>query len=226
MRIELIKTFQFEAAHARGGKLHGHSYVIDITCAGECDETLGWLVDYGEISNAFDPIYRALDHRKLEDVDGLDDVSLSGVEGWVTARIAHIIPFFQSVRVRIVGNCTFALHRLDRPGAFGEPARLRFGFESAHFLPKVPAEHKCRRMHGHSFQVDIAAAQRNDLEPHLRPVYDALDRQCLNGIAGLENATSERIAQWIWKRLSPVGCGLHSVTVAETCTARCVYRGE
>ncbi len=44
MHIELIKTFQFEAAHSRGGTLHGHSYIVDIKCAGKCDERLGWLV--------------------------------------------------------------------------------------------------------------------------------------------------------------------------------------
>ncbi|NUM54797.1 MAG: 6-carboxytetrahydropterin synthase [Candidatus Hydrogenedentes bacterium] len=226
MRVELIKTFQFEAAHARGGKLHGHSYVVDIKCAGDCDDQLGWLVDYGEITDAFDPIYRALDHRRLEDVDGLTESSLAGVERWLTARLTGLIPFFDSVRVRIAGDCVFTPMRIETADAFGEPARIRFGFESAHFLPNVPLEHKCRRMHGHSFRVEVAANRLNELEPHLRAVYDALDRRCLNEIAGLENATSEQVARWIWNCLAPRSCELGSVTVAETCTARCVYRGE
>ena len=225
MRVELIKTYQFEAAHSRGGKLHGHSYIIEIKCAGKCDARLGWLVDYGDITNAFDPIYRMLDHWRLEDVEGLQDTSIAGVEAWLHARLSGVVPQYHSVRVRIGGDCAFTARHVMERDAFGEPGRVRFGFESAHFLPNVPAEHKCRRMHGHSFQVEVAADDLPALEPSLRSVYDALDRKCLNEIAGLENATSEQVARWIWNRLLPDVNGLHSVTVAETCTARCVYRG-
>jgi len=30
-----------------------------------------------------------------------------------------------------------------------------FSVEAAHFLPNVPEDHKCRRLHGHSFQIEI-----------------------------------------------------------------------
>ena len=226
MRVELVKTFQFEAAHAPAGRLHGHSYVVEIKCAGECDERLGWLVDYGEITDAFDPLYRALDHRRLEDVNGLGDTSIAGVETWLTSRLTGVVPRFHSVRVHIGGDCAFAAQRVSECDAFGEPPRVRFSFESAHYLPNVPVDHKCRRMHGHSFRVEAASKRLEALEPVLREVYDALDRRCLNEIAGLENATSEQVARWIWDHAQPRASGLISVTVAETCTARCVYRGE
>ncbi|MCC6794365.1 MAG: 6-carboxytetrahydropterin synthase [Candidatus Hydrogenedentes bacterium] len=225
MHVELIKTFQFEAAHSRGGVLHGHSYVVEIKCAGTCDARFGWLVDYGDITEAFDPIYRKLDHWRLEEVEGLADTSIAGVEAWLHARLTEVLPKYHSVRVHIGGDCAFTARHIVERDVFGEPARVRFGFESAHFLPNVPAEHKCRRMHGHSFQVEVAAGDLPALEPSLRSVYDALDRKCLNEIAGLENATSEQVARWIWDRLRLDVHDLHSVTVAETCTARCVYRG-
>ena len=225
MRVELVKAFQFEAAHAHGGRLHGHSYVVEIKCVGDCDARLGWLVDYGKIADAFDPLYRALDHRRMEDVDGLTDTSLADIEAWLTQRLAGTVPFFHSVRVRIAGDCTFAARRIEERNAFGEADRLRFGFESAHYLPNVPADHKCRRMHGHSFRVDVAAENMDVLGPVLREVYNALDRQCLNEIAGLENATSEQVARWIWEYVHPSDARITSVTVAETCSARCVYRG-
>ncbi len=226
MRVELVKTFQFEAAHARGGRPHGHSYVVEIKCAGECDERLGWLVDYGEITDAFDPLCRALDHRRLEDVEGLSDTSIAGVETWLTRQMTGVVPRFHSVRVHIAGDCAFVAKRVSERDAFGEPPRVRFGFESAHYLPNVPVDHKCRRMHGHSFRVEVAAKRLEALEPVLREVYDALDRRCLNEILGLDNATSEQVARWIWDYARPRASGLISVTVAETCTARCVYRGE
>ncbi len=110
-------------------------------------------------------------------------------------------------------------------------------FEAAHRLPRLPQAHKCRRLHGHSFQVEIAVA--GECDPRLgwvmdyadiarafRPIWERLDHRYLNQVAGLENPTSEHLAAWIWRRLKPKLPLLTEVVVAETCTARCVYRGE
>lgn len=227
MRVELIKTYQFEAAHSLGGKLHGHSYIVDILCEGSCDKRLGWLVDYGEITAAFDPYYRMLDHNRLENVDGMTDTSLLCIQLWLNKRLRKTVPHFRSAKVRIVGDCKFAPRELHASESHVDSPHLRFWFESAHYLPNVPEDHKCRRMHGHSFCVDVATnGKLRDLEPYLENVYHSLDRQCLNNVPGLENATSEQIARWIWDVLVLRTPSLRSVTVAETCTARCVYRGN
>ena len=114
--------------------------------------------------------------------------------------------------------------------------RKSFQFEAAHLLPNVPPGHKCRRLHGHSFQIEIAVG--GDCDPRLgwlvdyadlaeafRPLWEQLDHHYLNEIEGLENPTSENLAAWIWTRLRPHLPLLTEVVVAETCTARCVYRG-
>jgi len=112
-----------------------------------------------------------------------------------------------------------------------------FALECAHRLPRVPADHKCARMHGHSFLVTVKVAGEVDertgwlqdyaeLARAFAPVHDALDHRCLNDVQGLENPTSEVLARWIWERLEKGLPLLAAVTVAETCTARCVYRGE
>ena len=112
--------------------------------------------------------------------------------------------------------------------------RKTFPFEAAHLLPHLPKSHKCRRLHGHSFSVDIVVAGNRDpklgwvmdyadISAAFKPVWDRLDHRYLNEIPGLENPTSENIAVWIWRKLKPK---LPLLTVvAETCTARCVYRG-
>jgi 6-pyruvoyltetrahydropterin/6-carboxytetrahydropterin synthase len=113
----------------------------------------------------------------------------------------------------------------------------QFGFESAHSLPNVAEDHKCRRVHGHSFRVAIRVEgpvggetgwvmDFADLKAAVRPTIEALDHRYLNDIEGLENPTSERIAIWIWERIEPGLPGLSAVEVHETCTSACTYRGE
>lgn len=111
-----------------------------------------------------------------------------------------------------------------------------FIFEAAHRLPNVPADHKCARLHGHSFHVEIHVdgplekhtgwvCDFADIKTAFQPMYDQLDHHYLNEIEGLENPTSELIAQWIWNGLRPILRGLHTIVVRETCTSGCVYNG-
>ena len=65
-----------------------------------------------------------------------------------------------------------------------------------------------------------------EISQAFKPLWEQLDHHYLNEIEGLENPTSERVALWIWARLRPSLPLLKEVVVAETCTARCVYRGE
>lgn len=112
-----------------------------------------------------------------------------------------------------------------------------FQFEAAHYLPNVPKEHKCSRLHGHSFVVRIEVTSEidpitgwvmdfADLKKAFQPLYHRLDHHYLNDIPGLENPTSELLARWIWQRLKPSLPILSAIRVKETCTAGCVYRGE
>lgn len=105
-----------------------------------------------------------------------------------------------------------------------------FQLEAAHRLPHVPEGHKCARLHGHSFRVEIHVSGEPDprlgwvmdfaeLKRAFQPLYDQLDHHYLNDIEGLENPTSEMLARWIWQRLEPRLAGLDKVVVHETCTS-------
>ncbi len=111
-----------------------------------------------------------------------------------------------------------------------------FTFEAAHRLPHVPEGHKCSRLHGHSFRVEIVCEGEIDpksgwlldfseIKTAFGPLYERLDHRYLNEIEGLENPTAENIACWIWGQLKPALPSLSLVRVAETCTARCEFRG-
>jgi 6-pyruvoyltetrahydropterin/6-carboxytetrahydropterin synthase len=111
-----------------------------------------------------------------------------------------------------------------------------FSFEAAHRLPHVPAGHKCARLHGHSFRVEIHVSgpvdpelgwvmDFADVKAAFAAVHDALDHRYLNEVPGLENPTSEHLAVWVWDRLAESGLPLSRVVVRETCTVGCVYEG-
>ena len=111
-----------------------------------------------------------------------------------------------------------------------------FQFEAAQTLPNAPENHKCRRMHGHSFKVEISVEGEVDPAPGwvydhariseaMKPLLQQLDHSYLNEIAGLENPTIENMAAWFWRKLEPLCPGLCEIVVHETRTARCVYRG-
>jgi 6-pyruvoyltetrahydropterin/6-carboxytetrahydropterin synthase len=111
-----------------------------------------------------------------------------------------------------------------------------FRFDAAHQLPHVPAGHKCGRLHGHTYRVEVHitgpvdpaagwVADFGDVASAFQPLHAQLDHNYLNEIPGLENPTSEVLAQWIWARLQPA-LPLSAVVVRETCTSGCIYRGE
>jgi 6-pyruvoyltetrahydropterin/6-carboxytetrahydropterin synthase len=109
-----------------------------------------------------------------------------------------------------------------------------FRFEAAHALRDLPEGHKCRRMHGHSYRVDIHAAGEPDehgwvvdfgrIREVVEPVLDALDHRVLNEVPGLEHSTCERLCEYLWDRIAPELPQLAGVTVWESDTSRCVYR--
>jgi 6-pyruvoyltetrahydropterin/6-carboxytetrahydropterin synthase len=112
-----------------------------------------------------------------------------------------------------------------------------FSIEAAHRLPNVPPGHKCARLHGHSFRIEVHVRgpvdagsgwvmDYADIKAAFAPLFEQLDHRYLNEVDGLDNPTSELLARWIFRRLRPALPGLHRVVVHETCTAGAACTAE
>ena len=112
-----------------------------------------------------------------------------------------------------------------------------FGFDAAHRFDAFPEGHPNRRMHGHSFQVEVAVRGTPDLtsgfvveftqfERICGTLRDTLDHQVLNEIEGLEQPSLERLSIWIWEQLTEKVPSLIRVTVRRDSRGQsCTYRG-
>ncbi len=112
-----------------------------------------------------------------------------------------------------------------------------FTIEAAHRLPNLPDDHKCSRLHGHSFTIEVHVSgdvdetmgwvmDFADISGVIKPIFERLDHRYLNEIEGLENPTSENLAKWLWYNIKPKLPLLSSIVMKETCTSGCVYTGN
>ncbi|MBA4072300.1 MAG: 6-carboxytetrahydropterin synthase QueD [Gemmatimonas sp.] len=115
-------------------------------------------------------------------------------------------------------------------------AYCEFSIAAGRRLTGVPTDHPCARVHGHTFRVRLTVSGPVDaasgfvidfaeVQRAFAPLYDALDHRFLNDLPGLENPTSERLAIWIWNRLTGHLPRLTAVEITETGASGVVYRG-
>jgi 6-pyruvoyltetrahydropterin/6-carboxytetrahydropterin synthase len=169
----------------------------------------------------------ALDYVDLNTV--IDQPTDENLARWIRGSLP--VPRMERVAVQSTSRQGI---RLDREGR----ARVwrRYRFEAAHYLPHVPAGHKCGRMHGHGFEVILHAQQAiasptqstayDNLDVAWAPVKLELDHQCLNQVAGLDNPTSELISSWIWHKVKPAFPHLCGVSVFETSSCGSSFDGN
>src|SRR5687768_28266 len=115
--------------------------------------------------------------------------------------------------------------------------KKEYRFEAAHYLPRVPPGHKCARMHGHSYRVELEVSGPVDpatgwlidfaaIDDAWAPLFARLDHRTLNEVPGLDNSTCENLAAYVWNEVRRSVPQLSAVRIWETTDACCIYRGE
>ena len=112
MRVRLTKTFHFEAAHDlptfpdghKCRRLHGHSFRFDVVVEGEVEPAKGYLIDYGDIKKAADPIVKQLDHYYLNEIEGLSNPTSEIIAKWLWDKLKPALPML--VLITVYETCT------------------------------------------------------------------------------------------------------------------------
>ena len=106
--MEIFKEFRFEAAHRlpnvpvghKCHRLHGHSFLVRIAVSGNLGPTSGWLMDFADITEKWQPLHQKLDHYYLNEVEGLENPTSEVLARWIWTRLKPTLPELSEVMVR------------------------------------------------------------------------------------------------------------------------------
>ncbi|MCO5969074.1 6-carboxytetrahydropterin synthase QueD [Actinoallomurus soli] len=98
--MEIFREFTFEAAHRlpnvppghKCSRLHGHSYRVTVHVRGDVDPVTGWVMDFGDVKKAFQPLLDRLDHYYLNEVPGLENPTSEVLARWIWDRLGDTLP--------------------------------------------------------------------------------------------------------------------------------------
>ena len=230
-RLLFSAASRFEAARYlnelppghRSRRPHGHGFVATVRVRADAVPSESPGDEATALQRRLAQAVAPLDHDSLNNT--LDEPSDENLARWIRGALG-----LQGIDSIGVQSTPTRGVEWDRKGHLH--LWRRYALQSAHQLPYVPPEHKCRRMHGHGFELVLradygarlpqSALAYDRLDEAWAPLHAELDHVCLNDIPGLENPTSEMISSWIWNRLKPQLPELSWVVVHETpsCGAR------
>ncbi len=106
--MKIYKEITFEAAHLlpnlpdghKCKRLHGHSFTVRITVDGPIDPNVGWVIDYADITKAFEPIYEQLDHRYLNEIEGLENPTSEVLVKWIWEKLKPSLNDLESIELK------------------------------------------------------------------------------------------------------------------------------
>ncbi|MEV3925902.1 6-pyruvoyl trahydropterin synthase family protein [Actinomadura coerulea] len=229
------KTFRFEATRTVTGRqdtgasrYDGHSFVAEVVLTAPRLTKVGFVVDFGELAPLSRHIDTVLDHQNLS--QRLPDASNEGIGRYLTAWAREHLP------AEAVSALEHVQIRAGRPSAPQPGAMVTF--EATHRLEGLASDHPCGRLHGHSYLVTVAAADRHGQNPRpaevpmllRRYIRSTLHDAVLNEAVDF-NPTCELLAHhltcWLEDRAvtGPGGLGMH-VRVSETATSWAAFEGH
>ena len=105
--MDIFKDFTLEAAHRlpnvppghKCARLHGHSFRVRLEVSGQPGTDTGWVMDFGDIKAAFQPLYEQLDHHYLNDIPGLENPTSEQLAKWIWDQAKPLLPLLSAIVV-------------------------------------------------------------------------------------------------------------------------------
>ena len=123
--MEIYKEFTFEAAHLlpntppghKCGRLHGHSFAVRVYIEGPLQPEAGWVMDYADIKTHFMPVWEQLDHRYLNEIEGLENPTSEHLAKWIWDKLKPTLPILSKIEVKetCTTGCIYAASSAARP---------------------------------------------------------------------------------------------------------------
>ncbi len=86
-------------------RLHGHSYLLRLHLTAPLDQVLGWTIDYGDVKALFQPVYRRLDHHRLDELEGLPDPDPGHLITWIRNAVDGALPALDRIDLHQTPGC-------------------------------------------------------------------------------------------------------------------------
>ena len=105
--MEIFKIYQVEVAHFLPNvtqdhpcrQIHGHTIFIELYFSGPVDPQMGWVIDFGEIDKGFMPIKQQLDHKFLNEIEGLKNPTSENLARWLWPKVKSLLPQLSKIIV-------------------------------------------------------------------------------------------------------------------------------
>ncbi|MFT6580403.1 MAG: 6-pyruvoyltetrahydropterin/6-carboxytetrahydropterin synthase [Alphaproteobacteria bacterium] len=112
--FEISQTFTFDAAHTlalEGNRpeyfrTHGHSFTAEVTLQGTRVAEKGWVIDFGLLKSVLNEVRDGLDHRMLNEVEGLTTPTLENIAEWIATNTHRLLAAHE------FANETLKIHRV------------------------------------------------------------------------------------------------------------------
>ncbi|MEX2479930.1 MAG: 6-carboxytetrahydropterin synthase [Gammaproteobacteria bacterium] len=106
--MDLFVTFDFAASRRLPGlpashpcsRLHGHTFMVRLVLRGEIDRASGWMVDFGEVERRMEAVRLLLDHRCLNEIEGLHNPTTEIIAEWLWQRFCPDLPGLHEITVQ------------------------------------------------------------------------------------------------------------------------------
>ena len=103
----IFKKFTFDSAHSlpmvpdghKCKEVHGHTYKLTVFIEGELDEKLGWVMDFGDLKQVIKPIIDSIDHKYLNDIEGLENPTCEVITKWLWDKVKPQVPMLKKIQL-------------------------------------------------------------------------------------------------------------------------------